>query len=70
MRKQGQAVIVEGYTDALMAHQHGFENVVGGLGTALTAGQVELPRAMRRPSRWLTTSTRPDRVPAPSGRPS
>jgi DNA primase len=25
-----------------MAHQHGFENVVGGLGTALTAGQVEL----------------------------
>ena len=42
MRKLGQAVIVEGYTDALMAHQHGFENVVGGLGTALTAGQVEL----------------------------
>ena len=25
-----------------MAHQQGFENVVGGLGTALTAGQVEL----------------------------
>ncbi len=25
-----------------MAHQAGFENVVGGLGTALTAGQVEL----------------------------
>ena len=42
MRKLGQAVIVEGYTDALMAHQNGFENVVGGLGTALTAGQVEL----------------------------
>jgi DNA primase len=42
IRKQKQAVIVEGYTDALMAHQHGFDNVVGGLGTALTAGQVEL----------------------------
>jgi len=42
MRKAQQAVIVEGYTDALMAHQHGFETVVGGLGTALTAGQVEL----------------------------
>jgi DNA primase len=41
-RKAGQVVIVEGYTDALMAHQAGFENVVGGLGTALTAGQVEL----------------------------
>ncbi len=42
MRRTGRAVIVEGYTDALMAHQAGFENVVAGLGTALTAGQVEL----------------------------
>ncbi|MGZ6329219.1 MAG: DNA primase [Candidatus Limnocylindrales bacterium] len=41
-RKAGQVVIVEGYTDALMAHQAGFETVVGGLGTALTAGPVEL----------------------------
>ncbi len=42
MRKSGRAVIVEGYTDALMAHQAGFQNVVAGLGTALTAAQVEL----------------------------
>ena len=42
IRRSKQAVIVEGYTDALMAHQEGFENVVAGLGTALTAGQVEL----------------------------
>ena len=42
MRKSGRAVIVEGYTDALMAHQAGFRNVVAGLGTALTAAQVEL----------------------------
>ena len=42
MRKSGQAVIVEGYTDALMAHQAGFENVVASLGTALTPGQVAL----------------------------
>ena len=42
IRKQGRAVLVEGNTDALMAHQQGFENVVGSLGTALTAGQVEL----------------------------
>jgi DNA primase len=40
IRKGGQAVIVEGYTDALMAHQAGFENVVASLGTALTPGQV------------------------------
>jgi DNA primase len=40
IRKSGQAVIVEGYTDALMAHQAGFTNVVASLGTALTPGQV------------------------------
>ncbi len=42
MRKSGQAVIVEGYTDALMAHQAGFDNVVASQGTALTPGQVAL----------------------------
>jgi DNA primase len=40
MRKQDEAVLVEGYTDALMAHQAGFENVVASLGTALTPSQV------------------------------
>jgi DNA primase len=42
IRKSAQAVIVEGYTDALMAHQAGFTNVVASLGTALTPGQVAL----------------------------
>jgi DNA primase len=42
IRKTGVAVLVEGNTDALMAHQQGFENVVGTLGTALTPAQVEL----------------------------
>jgi DNA primase len=42
IRKSSQAVIVEGYTDALMAHQAGFDNVVASLGTALTPGQVGL----------------------------
>jgi DNA primase len=42
MRKAGVAVLVEGNTDALMAHQAGFQNVVCSMGTALTAGQVEL----------------------------
>jgi DNA primase len=42
IRKTSQAVIVEGYTDALMAHQAGFDNVVASLGTALTPGQVAL----------------------------
>lgn len=42
MRKSSQVVVVEGYTDALMAHQSGFDNVVASLGTALTPGQVAL----------------------------
>ena len=40
IRQTGQAVIVEGYVDALMAHQFGFKNVVASLGTALTDRQV------------------------------
>ncbi|MDP2726679.1 MAG: toprim domain-containing protein, partial [Dehalococcoidia bacterium] len=41
IRKHDRAVIVEGYMDALMAHQTGYDNVVASLGTALTQGQVE-----------------------------
>ena len=43
----GRAVLVEGNTDALMAHQQGFENVVGTLGTALTAGPGRARHALR-----------------------
>ena len=42
IRREKLAVIVEGYTDVMAAHQAGFENVVASLGTALTHGQVEL----------------------------
>jgi DNA primase len=42
IRRTGRAILVEGNTDALMAHQAGFDNVVCSMGTALTAGQVEL----------------------------
>jgi len=42
IRREKLAVIVEGYTDVMAAHQAGFANVVASLGTALTAGQVEL----------------------------
>ena len=40
--REGGAVIVEGYMDAIMAHQYGFSNVVASLGTALTQEQVSL----------------------------
>ena len=38
-RRQGM-VIVEGYMDAISAHQHGYDNVVASMGTALTEHQV------------------------------
>jgi DNA primase len=42
IRREKLAVIVEGYTDVMAAHQAGFANVVASLGTALTHGQIEL----------------------------
>src|SRR5690606_7712541 len=36
------AVVVEGYTDVMMAHQHGVSNVVSVLGTALTDQHVKI----------------------------
>ena len=40
IRRENLGVIVEGYTDTVMAHQHGFHNVVASMGTALTEQQV------------------------------
>ena len=40
VRKNG-AVIVEGYMDAIAAHQAGFKNVIAQMGTALTEFQVD-----------------------------
>lgn len=40
----GTVAIVEGYTDVLMAHQYGVENVVSVLGTALTEQHVNVLR--------------------------
>ncbi|MBN1485476.1 MAG: DNA primase [Chloroflexia bacterium] len=42
IRTSGVAVIVEGYMDVLMAHQHGINNVVAQMGTALTEAQLRL----------------------------
>jgi DNA primase len=38
----GVAVVVEGYTDVVTAHQAGFENVVATLGTSLTEDHVKV----------------------------
>ncbi len=51
IRDEGTAIIVEGYMDVLMAHQHGFKNVVASMGTALTEAQVQ---ALRRLTKSFT----------------
>ncbi|MDR1744752.1 MAG: DNA primase [Planctomycetota bacterium] len=40
----GEAVVVEGYVDVIMCHQHGIRNVVATLGTSLTEEHVGLLR--------------------------
>ncbi len=44
MRERGRAILVEGYLDCLMAHQHGFTETVAALGTAFTPAQLGLLR--------------------------
>lgn len=42
IRERKQAIVVEGYFDAIMLHAHGFEHAVATLGTALTTDQARL----------------------------
>jgi DNA primase len=44
VRAKNRALIVEGYVDCLMAHQHGFTETVAALGTAFTPAQLALLR--------------------------
>ena len=46
IQEQGLAVIVEGYMDAITAHQHGFTDVVASMGTALTERQIARLRSV------------------------
>lgn len=50
-------VVVEGYMDAIAAHQHGFVNVVACMGTALTEFQVA---EIRRLTHRVTMALDPD----------
>jgi DNA primase len=42
IRREGFAILVEGYLDLIALHQAGFEHAVASLGTALTPHQVKL----------------------------
>lgn len=49
IRAENLAILVEGYTDVVIAHQAGFKNVVASLGTALTEKQLaQLSRLTKR----------------------
>ena len=48
IRRSGSAVIVEGYMDAIAAHENGYANVVASMGTALTENQVAQLRSLAR----------------------
>jgi DNA primase len=48
IRHADATVIVEGYIDVIIAHQHGFRNVVAPLGTALTADHVAQVKKLAR----------------------
>jgi DNA primase len=48
IRQKNQAVIVEGYIDVLTAHQHGYNNVVASMGTAMTDKQLSILKNLTR----------------------
>lgn len=48
VREQGHAVIVEGYMDVLIAHQHERCNVLASLGTAVTEKQIRAVKKLTK----------------------
>ena len=48
IREQDQAIIVEGYTDVLTAHQHGITNVIAPMGTSLTQKQMGIIKRLTK----------------------
>ena len=48
IRQQNMAVIVEGYMDAITAHQNGFNNVVASMGTSVTDKQINALKRLTR----------------------
>jgi DNA primase len=51
IRRQNLVVVVEGYMDVIIAHQHGYDNVVASMGSALTDKHIG---AIKRLTKNLT----------------
>lgn len=57
IRRSGHAVVVEGYMDAITAHENGFRNVVACMGTAVTSHQLqELSKLLANPPQGAAAS--------------
>lgn len=48
IRQSGYAIVTEGYTDVIIGHQSGVENIVATCGTAFTVEQMEKLRKLTR----------------------
>ena len=48
IRQKNLVIIVEGYMDALTAHQNGWQNVVASMGTSLTERQVAITKRLAK----------------------
>jgi len=57
IREQDRAVVVEGYFDVLISHQHDIRNVVASLGTAVTEKQLA---TLKKLSKKLVLALDPD----------
>ncbi len=48
IRKKNLVIIVEGYMDALLLHQSGWQNVVASMGTSVTEKQVDITKRLSK----------------------
>jgi DNA primase len=48
MRKEEQAVIVEGYMDVILPHQHGFKNIIASMGTAIGENHIAILKKLTK----------------------
>ncbi len=48
IRRENLIIIVEGYIDVLMAHQHGWQNVVASMGTSMTEKQAAIAKKLTK----------------------